>query len=111
MNWFSLYMWLYAAVTKSYPILKSLLDMGKQGLDMTKTAQDIFNPANQQLKEDTADTPADRAYAAAALIRSIAIMGFLEYLLWATKIVGFMVFCNMTMKFVDRLQKSKQHVI
>lgn len=71
-------------------ILKQVFDLFNSGLEATKNAQQTF-AAGERLLQPPADTPETpeqataRARALADLLRSYALFGLLEYLLWATR--------------------------
>ncbi len=75
-----------AWIVAAFPVLKLVLDFTKEGLDATKTAQEVFKREEEPLQLPSADDKAvERARAMADLLRSYALFGFLEYLLWATR--------------------------
>ncbi len=89
-----------AAISAFFASLGAAIGFTKNALDTTKSATELFDSGKRLLhiaepdESEAADTeapPTDaevaRARAAADLIRSYAVFGFLEYLLWATRAI------------------------
>jgi len=98
-----------AGIVAAFSLFKSLLDFTKTGLDTTKTAQEVFKREEEPLRLPGADDKAvERARAMADLLRSYALFGFLEYLLWATRNVLLIVTFWKMLASWERLLSSKK---
>ncbi len=92
------------AALAGLPILKQLIDVVNGSLDLTKKVrEDLFHDSEKALQQPDSDEHAvERARAAADLLRSYALFGFLEYLLWLGKALVLLNVLAQWFRLMDR---------